>query len=224
MNTSTYTCECDTGYTMNNGNCVINRTSISIPTSPPDKTYNKQSQNHGITYDSSNVEIAGGTLSAIEANGWGTGQVTSYTVTFRLKNTTTTEWSDGTITDKNVTWKINKATPTFRLPNTRLLDGCFAPYNSTTNIAYTYEGDVAYTSFTCTPQDHNAVASCSVTSSSIVVTTTSNYDTQNWIGEFINIIIPEGRNYKYLNIPQNIFSYHPSYFDISQVNQNYVCK
>ncbi|UKI50098.1 MAG: hypothetical protein L6U99_01125 [Clostridium sp.] len=56
-------------------------------------------KNYNSTY-----ETLGGTTSAMDAG--------TYTITFTLKDTANTCWSDNTTAAKNVTWTIAKATPT----------------------------------------------------------------------------------------------------------------
>ena len=79
---------------------TISAKSLTIPSSPSDKTYNGTSQSSGITCPSGS--IAGGTQSATNAS------TTAYTQTCTLSSTTNYKWSDDTTTAKSITWKINK--------------------------------------------------------------------------------------------------------------------
>lgn len=83
-------------YTLN-----VGKITVQIPSSPPDKTYTGYAQSHGISVPSgASIVSSGSVLSATEAG--------TYTVIFRLDNTTNYKWSDNTTSNKSVTWKIQK--------------------------------------------------------------------------------------------------------------------
>ncbi len=84
--------------TYKTGKLTINKKSLSIPSSPSDKTYSGSSQNSGITCPSGSN--ASGTQSAINASS------ASYIQTCTLSSTTNYVWSDGTSDAKNIKWNI----------------------------------------------------------------------------------------------------------------------
>ena len=76
---------------------VVNKKSVTKPTSPADKVYNAAEQSHGIkTPEGASIVTSGSTLKATNVN--------AYNVVFTLNSNY--KWSDGTTTDVTVTWKI----------------------------------------------------------------------------------------------------------------------
>ena len=76
---------------------VVNKKSVTKPTSPADKVYNAEEQSHGIkTPEGASIVTSGSTLKATNVN--------AYNVVFTLNSNY--KWSDGTTTDVTVTWKI----------------------------------------------------------------------------------------------------------------------
>ena len=76
---------------------VVNKKSVTKPTSPADKVYNAAEQSHGIkTLEGASIVTSGSTLKATNVN--------AYNVVFTLNSNY--KWSDGTTTDVTVTWKI----------------------------------------------------------------------------------------------------------------------
>ncbi len=76
---------------------VLNKKSVTKPTSPADKVYNAAEQSHGIkTPEGASIVTSGSTLKATNVN--------AYNVVFTLNSNY--KWSDGTTTDVTVTWKI----------------------------------------------------------------------------------------------------------------------
>lgn len=83
------------------GSWSIGKMSITIPSiSNTSKTYNAASQSPTITGVSSTYVTQTGTASATN--------VGSYTVTWALKDTNNTQWSDKTTTNKTGSWSIGK--------------------------------------------------------------------------------------------------------------------
>ena len=76
---------------------MVNKKSVTKPTSPADKVYNAEEQSHGIkTPEGASIVTSGSTLKATNVN--------AYNVVFTLNSNY--KWSDGTTTDVTVTWKI----------------------------------------------------------------------------------------------------------------------
>ena len=76
---------------------VVNKKSVTKPTSPADKVYNAAEQSHGIkTPEGASIVTSGSTLKATNVN--------TYNVVFTLNSNY--KWNDGTTTDVTVTWKI----------------------------------------------------------------------------------------------------------------------
>ena len=76
---------------------VVNKKSVTKPTSPADKVYNAAEQSHGIkTPEGASIVTSGSTLKATNVN--------AYNVVFTLNSNY--KWSDGTTTDVTITWKI----------------------------------------------------------------------------------------------------------------------
>ena len=76
---------------------VVNKKSVTKPTSPTDKVYNAAEQSHGITTpEGASIVTSGSTLKATN--------VGIYNVVFTLNSNY--KWSDGTTEDITVTWKI----------------------------------------------------------------------------------------------------------------------
>ena len=76
---------------------VVNKKSVTKPTSPADKAYNAEEQSHGIKIpEGASIVTSGSTLKATNVN--------AYNVVFTLNSNY--KWSDGTTTDVTVTWKI----------------------------------------------------------------------------------------------------------------------
>ena len=83
---------------------TISAKTLTIPSSPSEKTYNGSSQGSGITCPAGST--AGGTQSATNQG--------TYTQTCTLSNTTNYMWTDKTVEVKSIIWKINpkSITPT----------------------------------------------------------------------------------------------------------------
>ena len=76
---------------------VVNKKSVTKPTSPADKVYNAAEQSHGIkTPEGASIVTSESTLKATNVN--------TYNVVFTLNSNY--KWNDGTTTDVTVTWKI----------------------------------------------------------------------------------------------------------------------
>ena len=76
---------------------VVNKKSVTKPTSPADKVYNAAEQSHGITTpEGASIVTSGSTLKATNVN--------TYNVVFTLNSNY--KWNDGTTEDVTVTWKI----------------------------------------------------------------------------------------------------------------------
>ena len=76
---------------------VVNKKSVTKPTSPADKVYNAAEQSHGIkTPEGASIVTSGSTLKATNTN--------TYNVVFTLNSNY--KWNDGTTEDVTVTWKI----------------------------------------------------------------------------------------------------------------------
>lgn len=83
------------------GSWSIGKLSITIPSiSNTSKTYNGSSQSPTISNVNSTYVTQSGTASATNAG--------SYTVTWALKDTNNTQWSDGTTANKTGNWSIGK--------------------------------------------------------------------------------------------------------------------
>ena len=75
---------------------------MTVPSSPSAKTYNGNSQNHGITVPTNtSIVTASSTTSATNAG--------TYNVVFKLDDTSNYQWNDGTTANKTVSWTINQA-------------------------------------------------------------------------------------------------------------------
>ena len=77
----------------------IEKGTITIPSSPSDKTYTGTSQNHGVTVPShTSIVTTGSTTSATN--------VGNYKVILKLDDATNYKWSDNTTSNKEISWKI----------------------------------------------------------------------------------------------------------------------
>ena len=82
-------------------NFTIAKASITVPSSPTAKTYNTQSQSHGISVPThTSIVTSSSTTSATDA--W------TYNVVLKLDDASNYQWSDWTTSNKTVTWKINQ--------------------------------------------------------------------------------------------------------------------
>ena len=79
---------------------TISAKSLTIPSSPSDKTYNGSEQNSGITCPEGST--ASGTQKATNAS------ESAYTQICTLTNTNNYKWSDGSTDPKEIDWKITK--------------------------------------------------------------------------------------------------------------------
>ena len=79
---------------------TIGKKSLTVPSQSGSLTYNKASQSPSWSNYNTTWMTIGGTTSGTNA--------TSYNATFTLKDTTNTQWSDGTTAAKTVTWSIGK--------------------------------------------------------------------------------------------------------------------
>ena len=78
---------------------TINKASINVPSSPSDKTYNGNSQNHGVTVPSHvSVVTSGSDLTATAAG--------TYKVILKLDDSSNYKWNDNSVTNKEISWKI----------------------------------------------------------------------------------------------------------------------
>ena len=83
--------------TYKTGTLTINAKTLTIPSSPNEKTYNGNPQGSGITCPAGST--AGGTQSATNQG--------TYTQTCTLNSTSNYVWSDKTTTAKSISWKID---------------------------------------------------------------------------------------------------------------------
>ena len=88
-----------------NINISVSKLKLTIPTTS-NCVYNDFTQDQSVLLKNYNsaYETLGGTTSAMNAG--------TYTITFTLKDTANTCWSDNTIAVKSATWTISKANPT----------------------------------------------------------------------------------------------------------------
>ena len=86
---------------------TINAKTLTIPSSPNEKTYNGNPQGSGITCPAGST--AGGTQSATNQG--------TYTQTCTLNSTSNYVWSDKTTTVKSISWKINQKRITITASN-----------------------------------------------------------------------------------------------------------
>lgn len=161
----------------------IAKKSITIPTvTNTSFTYNGNAKSPTITNNNSTYITTGGTTSATDAS-------SSYSITFTLKDTTNTQWSDGTTAQKSVGWKINKAnqsvtlSPTsYTFPDTTttnatktvsisgtIVGTLSASGGSTSTIATSISG----TTLTLTRKTSSAVSSRTIT---VTAASTTNYN------------------------------------------------
>ena len=89
------------------GTLTINAKTLTIPSSPNEKTYNGNPQGSGITCPAGST--AGGTQSATNQG--------TYTQTCTLNSTSNYVWSDKTTTAKSISWKINQKRITITASN-----------------------------------------------------------------------------------------------------------
>lgn len=82
----------------------VSKLKLTIPSVTGSFTYNGSSRSATISNNNTTYITQGGTSSATNAG--------TYTITFTLKDTANTCWSDNTTTVKSKTWTIAKATPT----------------------------------------------------------------------------------------------------------------
>ena len=80
------------------------KTKITIPSSPTDKSYTGNVQNHGITVPANTSVVSYGSTTSAK-------DVGEYIVNFKINDPEKYVWSDGTSDNKQVKWKIVQSTP-----------------------------------------------------------------------------------------------------------------
>ena len=80
------------------------KTKITIPSSPTDKSYTGNVQNHGITVPANTSVVSYGSTTSAK-------DVGEYIVNFKINDPENYVWSDGTSENKQVKWKIVQSTP-----------------------------------------------------------------------------------------------------------------
>ena len=80
------------------------KTKITIPSSPTDKSYTGNVQNHGITVPANTSVVSYGSTTSAK-------DVGEYIVNFKINDPENYVWADGTSENKQVKWKIVQSTP-----------------------------------------------------------------------------------------------------------------
>ena len=137
-------------------NFNIVKKSLTVPTQSGSLTYSGSSQSPSWNSNYSTTWMTlGGTTSGTNA--------TSYNATFTLKDTTNTQWSDGTTAAKTVAWTIGKKAPSFSIDKTTM-SLTYGGSNGTITITYDGDGTLSATS------SATGVATVSLSGKTVTVT------------------------------------------------------
>lgn len=109
---------------------TVTKQSVTIPTFTQTLTYNTSTQTPSFTNDPGALAVKSGDTSGTNAG--------NYTITFTLNDTDLYQWSDGSITPKDVDWNIGKKEATISVsPSSVTLDTS----NLTATATITTDGD-----------------------------------------------------------------------------------
>lgn len=160
---------------------TINPLKLTKPTiSNTTFTYDGAEKSPSIGNYNPDYETISGSDTAINAG--------TYSLTFTLKDSTNTKWSDNTAVDLTYSWTINKATPTLTLSaNSVTLDNI----NSTVTVAITYTGDGTITASTASTAP--AIVSVTCDSQNVIITGL------NFGTDTVTVITTGSSNYKEIN-------------------------
>lgn len=154
---------------------TIAKMSLTKPTVSGSYTYTGSTQTVSVSNFNSSYEIKGGTYSAINAG--------TYNVTFSLKDTNNTQWSDSTTADFSVSWTINKANGSISAsPTSVSIVG--AGKTATSTITYSGDGSISVAT------SSSGVATATRSGSTITITAVGSGSAT------ITVSIAEGTNHK----------------------------